>query len=61
MIKLCHYLTDNFEDKFMSASGGGVGFNFSSQMSYLETATMMSDVELKSLYYVFPFEFYVIN
>ena len=37
-----HYLNDNFKDEFISAVGDA-GFNFSNQISHVETISMMSD------------------
>ena len=56
----CHYLANNFEDEFMSVAGD-VGFNFSGQMSFVDTVSIMSDVGKISLNCVFSFEFYVIS
>ena len=41
----CRYLADNYEDGFISAAGGS-GLTFSSQMSAVETTSMISDVDL---------------
>ena len=42
-INLCRYLAENYEDKFITAAGDS-GLLFSSQMSAVETASLMSDV-----------------
>ena len=47
MISLYHYLADNFEDEFMSTTGG-TGLTFSNQMSSVENINMMSDVGLNT-------------
>ena len=47
MISLYHYLADNFEDEFMSTTGG-TGLAFSNQMSSVENINMISDVGLNT-------------
>ena len=42
---LCRYLVENYEDEFKTAVGD-FGLTFYSQMSSVETASMMSDVGL---------------
>ena len=44
-INLCRYLTDNYEDEFISAADDS-GLTFSGQMSAVETASLMSDIGL---------------
>ena len=42
-INVCRYLAENYEDEFITAAGDS-GLSFSSQMSAVETASIMSDV-----------------
>ena len=45
MINLCCYLAENYEDEFITATGDSC-LTFSSQISAIKTASMMSDVGL---------------
>ena len=42
LINLCHYITEYYEDKFVSAAGDS-GFTFSDSIPAIETASMMND------------------
>ena len=43
LIKLCHYISECYEDEFVSAAGDS-GLTFSDSMCASETASMMNDV-----------------
>ena len=50
-INLCRYLAEHYEDEFISAAGDS-GLTYSGQMSAVETASLMSDVQsISSLKY----------
>ena len=42
LINLCHYITEYYEDKFVSAAGDS-GFTFSDSIPDIETTSMMND------------------
>lgn len=45
VVHLYHYIADNLEDEFISASGDACQ-NFASKISYVKTISMMSDIRL---------------
>ena len=48
LINLCHYISECYKDEFILAAGDS-GLTFSSQMSDIETTSMMNDVGINTL------------